>query len=128
MLEKQNEDCQNLNIWAPRTLNGEKKAVFVFIHGGGFFAGNAFEEISFDGFNMAHNSDVIFVSINHRLNIMGHLNLEEYGKEFWNSANVGIADLVVALKWKMCIRDRADAEPRGAADHPLFAPWSDWFG
>ena len=29
MLEKQNEDCQNLNIWAPRTLNGEKKAVFV---------------------------------------------------------------------------------------------------
>ena len=99
MLEKQNEDCQNLNIWAPRTLNGEKKAVFVFIHGGGFFAGNAFEEISFDGFNMAHNSDVIFVSINHRLNIMGHLNLEEYGKEFWNSANVGIADLVVALKW-----------------------------
>ena len=33
------------------------------------------------------------------MNIMGHLNLEEYGKEFWNSANVGIADLVVALKW-----------------------------
>lgn len=99
MLEKQSEDCQNLNIWAPKTLNGEKKAVFVFIHGGGFFAGNAFEEISFDGFNMAHNSDVIFVSINHRLNILGHLNLEEYGAKFWNSANAGIADLAAALKW-----------------------------
>lgn len=99
MLEKQSEDCQNVNIWAPKTMNGEKKAVFVFIHGGGFFAGNAFEEISFDGFNMAHNSDVIFVSINHRLNILGHLNMEEYGEEFWNSANVGIADLVSAMKW-----------------------------
>lgn len=99
VLEKQSEDCQNLNIWAPRTLNGEKKAVFVFIHGGGFFAGNAFEEISFDGFNMAHHGDVIFVSINHRLNILAHLNLEEYGEEFHNSANVGIADLVAALKW-----------------------------
>lgn len=99
MLEKQSEDCQNLNIWAPKTLNGEKKAVFVFIHGGGFFAGNAFEEISFDGFNMAHNSDVIFVSINHRLNILAHLNMEDYGEEFKNSANAGIADLVAALKW-----------------------------
>ncbi len=99
MLEKQTEDCQNLNIWAPKTLNGEKKAVFVFIHGGGFFAGNAFEEISFDGFHMAHNSDVIFVSINHRLNILAHLNMEEYGEKYKNSANAGIADLVVALKW-----------------------------
>ena len=42
---------------------------------------------------------MIFVSINHRLNILGHLNLEEYGAEFWNSANIGIADLVAALKW-----------------------------
>jgi len=99
MLEKQSEDCQNLNIWAPKTLNGEKKAVFVFIHGGGFFGGNAFEEISFDGFNMAHNGDVIFVSINHRLNVLAHLNLEEYGEAFRNSANAGIADLVAAMKW-----------------------------
>lgn len=99
MLEKESEDCQNLNIWAPKTLNGEKKAVFVFLHGGGFVAGNAFEEISFDGFNMAHNGDVIFVSVNHRLNVMGYLNLEEYGEEFKNSANAGIADLVMALKW-----------------------------
>ena len=99
MLEKQSEDCQNLNIWAPKAKEGEKKAVFVWIHGGGFFGGNAFEEISFDGFNMAHYGDVIFVSINHRLNVVGYLNLEEYGEEFANSANAGIWDLVVAMKW-----------------------------
>ncbi len=99
MLEKQSEDCQNLNIWAPKTLNGEKKAVFVWIHGGGFFSGNAFEEISFDGQNLARHGDIIFVSINHRLNILGHLNLEEYGEEFANSVNAGIWDVAAALKW-----------------------------
>ena len=37
MLETQSEDCQNLNIWAPKTKEGGKKPVFVWIHGGGFF-------------------------------------------------------------------------------------------
>ena len=99
MLEKQSEDCQNLNIWAPKTKDGEKKPVVVWIHGGGFFGGNAFEEISFDGFRMAHYGDVVFVSINHRLNIAGFLNLEDYGEEFWNSGNAGLCDLVMAMKW-----------------------------
>ena len=99
MLQKQSEDCQNLNIWAPKTVNGEKKPVLVWMHGGGYFAGNALEEYSFDGFNLAHYGDIIFVSINHRLNIMAHLNLADYGEEFKDSVNVGIADLVAALKW-----------------------------
>lgn len=99
MLQKYGEDCQNLNIWAPNSSTKEKKPVFVWIHGGGYFAGNALEEYSFDGFNMAHNGDVVFVSINHRLNILAHLNLADYGNEFKNSVNVGIADLVAALKW-----------------------------
>ena len=97
VLEKQSEDCQNLNIWAPK--DGEKIPVFVWIHGGGFFAGNAFEEISFDGFNTAHYGNVIFISINHRLNICGYTNLEDYGEEFKNSVNAGIWDLIAALKW-----------------------------
>lgn len=99
MLQTYSEDCQNLNIWAPKIRNGEKKPVFVWIHGGGYFAGNALEEYSFDGFNMAHHGDVVFVSINHRLNILAHLNLADYGEEFRHSVNVGIADLVAAMKW-----------------------------
>ena len=99
MLELQSEDCQNLNIWAPVCRDGKKKPVFVWIHGGGFFAGNAFEEISFDGFRFALDGDAVFISINHRLNILGYLNLEDYGEEFRHSANVGLFDLVVALKW-----------------------------
>ena len=99
MLQKQSEDCQNLNIWAPKTVNGEKKAVLVWMHGGGYSAGNALEEYSFDGFNLAHYGDIVFVSINHRLNLLAHMNLADYGPEFKNSVNVGIADLVAALKW-----------------------------
>ena len=99
VLEKQSENCQNLNIWAPKTAPGENKPIFVWIHGGGYTSGNAFEEISFDGFNMAHDGDVVFISINHRLNVLGFLNLEEYGEEFRNSGNAGLFDLVAALKW-----------------------------
>lgn len=99
MLQKEGENCQNLNIWAPRTLNGEKKPVFVWIHGGGYFAGNAMEEYSFDGFNLSHYGDVVFVSVNHRLNLLGFLDLSEYGERFSNSVNAGIMDIVMALKW-----------------------------
>lgn len=97
--QKEGEDCQNLNIWAPKHKEGEKKPVFVWMHGGGFMAGNAMEEYSFDGYNLAHDGDVVFVSVNHRLNILGYMNLTEYGEEFANTPNLGIADLVAALKW-----------------------------
>lgn len=99
MLQREGENCQNLNIWAPCSLNDEKKPVFIWIHEGGYFAGNALEEYSFDGFNLAHYGDVIFVSINHRLNILGYLDLSEYGARFSNSVNAGIMDIVMALKW-----------------------------
>ena len=58
MLEEESEDCQNLNIWAPKG-GAEKKPVFVWIHGGGFFGGNAFEEYSFEGANLARHGDII---------------------------------------------------------------------
>ncbi len=93
------EDCQNLNIWAPSGGAGSKRPVFVWMHGGGCFSGHATENIIMDGFNMAHDGGVVFVSINHRLNLLGHLNLADYGEEFGNAKNVGIADLVAALRW-----------------------------
>ncbi len=95
----ESEDCQYLNIWAPHHDDGKKRPVFVYMHGGGFFSGSSMEMNFFDGFNMAKKGDVLMVSMNHRLNLPAHLNLADYGEEFWNSANVGIADLVCCLKW-----------------------------
>ena len=94
----QDEDCLHLNIWAPKR-DGSKKPVFVYMHGGGFFQGASTESTSFDGFTLAHEEDTIVVTMNHRLNLMGHLNLSDYGEEFKYSQNVGIYDLVLCLKW-----------------------------
>ncbi len=97
LLQTHGEDCLNLNIWAPNSSG--KKPVFVWMHGGGYAAGNALEEYSFDGFNLAHYGGIVFVSINHRLNLVAHMNLADYGEKYKNSVNAGIADLVAALKW-----------------------------
>ena len=75
LLQREDENCQNLNIWAPVTKNDRKMPVFVWIHGGGYFAGNALEEYSFEGLRLAGYGGIVFVSINHRLNVLGHLNL-----------------------------------------------------
>lgn len=95
----ESEDCQYLNIWAPKHDDNKKRPVFVYMHGGGFFSGSSMESDCFDGFNMAHEGDVLMVTMNHRLNLLGYLNLADYGNEYKNTVNVGIADLVICLKW-----------------------------
>jgi len=95
----QDENCQNLNIWT-RTLDSDvKKPVVVWIHGGGYFAGSSIEQEAYDGENMASNGDVVVVSVNHRLNILGYLDVSPFGEKYKNSANAGQADLVAAMQW-----------------------------
>lgn len=95
----QDEHCQNLNIWT-KTLDGEKKLpVVVWLHGGGYFAGSSIEQVAYDGFHMCMQGDVVVVSINHRLNILGYLDLSPFGEKYENSGNAGHADMVAALKW-----------------------------
>lgn len=91
-------DCTNLNIWTP-ALDNKKRPVFFWIHGGGYSAGSSIEQIAYEGENMATEGDVVVVSINHRLNIFGYFNLSEYGKEYENSANCGMDDIIEALKF-----------------------------
>ncbi len=95
----ENEDCQYLNVWAPKPRDGGLRPVFVWMHGGGYSSGSSIEFETVTGFNMAHDGNVVYVSMNHRLNLLGHLNLTDYGEEFKYSKNVGIYDLVAALKW-----------------------------
>ena len=42
---------------------------------------------------------MVFVSLNHRLNVFGFLDVSDFGEEYANSVNAGIADLVAALRW-----------------------------
>lgn len=93
-----NEDCQNLNIWTPG-LDDKKRPVMVWFHGGGFEAGSSIEQVAYDGANMSLLGDVVVVSINHRLNILGYLDVSDFGDEYKNSGNNGTNDIIASLKW-----------------------------
>ena len=92
------EDCQNLNLWTPG-LDGGKRPVLVWLHGGGYEAGSAIEHIAYDGANLSRFGDVVTVSVNHRLNILGYFDLSDYGEEYANSGNAGGDDIIAALRW-----------------------------
>ena len=92
------EDCLTLNLWTPGHDVG-KRPVMVWYHGGGFSYGSANTPRT-DGTNLARRGDVVVVTVNHRLNIFGFLDLTELGgEEFAHSANAGVLDLVAALEW-----------------------------
>ncbi len=71
----------------------------VWIHGGGFQSGASNDLDSYDGANLAHTGDVVVISVNHRLNAMGFLDLSAYGEQYKDSANLGMQDLVASLEW-----------------------------
>lgn len=94
----QSEDMLRLNIWTPG-LSGRRPVMF-YMHGGGFSFGSSYELASHDGAQMARRHDVVQVSVNHRLNILGFFDVSEIGgAAFEDSANVGMTDLVAALQW-----------------------------
>jgi para-nitrobenzyl esterase len=92
------EDCLVLNVWTP-SVTGGKRPVMVWLHGGGFSSGSGSTAIN-DGTSLAHTSDVVVVTINHRLNVLGQTYLGEVaGPGFAGSGSVGIQDIVAALQW-----------------------------
>ncbi|WP_183568704.1 carboxylesterase/lipase family protein [Mucilaginibacter sp. SP1R1] len=93
------EDCLKLNVWTPGINDQKKRPVMVWLHGGGFSAGSAIELPSYDGENLSKKGDVVVVSINHRLNVLGFLNLSAYGDKYKSSPNAGMMDIVAALQW-----------------------------
>jgi len=94
------EECQFINVWTNDISgNSKKKPVMVWVHGGGFATGSSVEQMSYDGENLARDGDVVVVSFNHRLNILGYLDLSAYGEKYKNSGNAGMADIVEALRW-----------------------------
>ena len=94
----QSEDMLKLNIWTS-SLTGSRPVMF-YIHGGGFSFGSAYELASQDGAQLARHHDVVSVTVNHRLNVLGFLDLSEFGgPAYADSANAGMTDLVAALHW-----------------------------
>jgi para-nitrobenzyl esterase len=100
------EDCLRLHVWTPdATARGERRPVLVFFHGGGYRSGSA-NSIFYDGTGLARRHNVVLVTVNHRLNALGYLYLEQLaGERYAHSGNAGLLDLVAALHW---VRDNIE--------------------
>ena len=93
------EDCLRVNVWTSAIKSDAKMPVMVWLHGGGFRAGSGQEQIGYDGTNLARDHGVVVVSLNHRLNALGFLDLSAYGAKYAHSGNLGMIDIVKALQW-----------------------------
>lgn len=100
------EDCLSLSIFTPALRDHKRRPILVWLHGGAFAAG-AGTSSGFDGSYLAQSQDVVVVSVNHRLNVLGSLYTGEHVDQLSpESANVGVLDQLAALKW---IKENADA-------------------
>jgi para-nitrobenzyl esterase len=97
------EDCLALNIWAPATTDTTLKPVLMWIHGGAFMAGTG---NTYDGGNLSAQGDIVVVTINYRLGVLGFANLGEALDMPQIPSNLGVRDQIAALEW---IRDNIAA-------------------
>jgi para-nitrobenzyl esterase len=101
-LPAEGEDCLVLNVWTPAVglaaNGGGKRPVMFWCHVGGFANGSGSSPDN-DGTNLARRGDVVVVTINHRLNVLGFADLSEFSGDFAASGDAGMLDIVQALKW-----------------------------
>lgn len=104
----EDEDCLYLNVWTADPTTTEKKPVMVWIHGGGNRNGSASEPVPFantgvfySGRDLAQDHDVVVVTLNYRLGVLGFLNHPGL-----SASNQGLRDQVLALEW---VRDNIAA-------------------
>jgi para-nitrobenzyl esterase len=106
----QSEDCLVLNVWAPAPAagavgDGGRRPVLFWMHGGGFtnLSGSS---PAYDGTRLCQRGDVVVVTVNHRLSVLGYLAVSLLDDPSFTAANVGQMDLVAALEW---VRDNIGA-------------------
>lgn len=92
------EDCLNLSVWAPTDAGDEPLPVIVYIFGGGFEYGSNTQTTS-DTSGLAATGRAIGVSLNYRLGPFGWLSLSQYGDALDEASNLGLQDIITALRW-----------------------------
>ncbi|CZR57922.1 related to acetylcholinesterase precursor [Phialocephala subalpina] len=92
------EDCLTLNVWTKPQTGDAKKAVLVWIYGGGFVYGNT-DNPGYNGQYIADQEDVVLVSMNYRLNIFG------FPGNPAGTNNLGLLDQRLAIEW---VRDNIE--------------------
>lgn len=119
-LPGQSEDCLYLNVTTPRHRNGGHMPVMLWFHPGGFTSGSGSEIMPT---TMAVRGDVIVVTINYRLGVLGFLDLPalDGGLAEHKSGNFGVEDQQAALRW---IQRNATAFGGDPHNVTIFGQWS----
>ncbi len=93
------EDCLTLNVWTPAaepdSAPAQPRPVMVWIHGGSFVNGSSGV---YDARRLAARGDIIVVTINYRLGVLGFLAHPALGPP-GDVGNYGLADQQAALRW-----------------------------
>jgi len=93
------ENCCVLNVFTPDLRRNARRPVIVYLHGGGWASGGG-GGAALDGGRLAARSDLVVVTLNHRLNVFGYTPLGPLGDErFGDAGHVGQLDIVAALQW-----------------------------
>lgn len=110
-LEPISEDCLFLNVFTSTLSSSARRPVMVWLHGGSWSscAGTA---PGFDGTNLARDGDVVVVTINHRLNLFGYIELGMEDERFADAGNAGVLDMVAALRWVRDNIERFGGDPK----------------
>ena len=101
-LYPQGEDCLTLNVWtAANGMRTARRPVMVWVHGGSYVCNGTVNPRDWGNLFVKAHPEVVFVSINYRLGLLGFLDLSLLpdGKKFSRSGNLGILDQVEALRW-----------------------------
>lgn len=103
--ERLSEDCLTINVYAPlvSNLNNKLQPVMLFIHGGGFDQGAASVDL-YDSRQMVGLANVVVVTFNYRLGILGFLATEGNSTQPGLAGNYAFRDQLLALQW---VRDNA---------------------
>lgn len=94
------EDCLTLNVWT-KDLSGENKPVMVFFHGGSYAWGGSSEPLYNGQYIVNEHEDVIVVTCNYRIGIMGFIDFSSVpgGEEYSDSIQLGLLDALESLRW-----------------------------
>lgn len=87
------EDCLHLNVYTSGGLTTTaNKSVMVYFHGGAYLTG---QSQLYDGSGLALNGDVIVVTANYRLGVLGFFSTGDSVAK----GNYGLWDQIEALRW-----------------------------
>ena len=89
------EDCLFLNVYTPSADDG-RRPVMVWIHGGAYVLGSG---DMYDGRSLVQRGDVVVVTLNYRLGVLGWLALDHLDPSLAGSGNNGVRDQIEALRW-----------------------------